>query len=61
MVTLSLNSQYSLVASFVKSAFVSSIVMVLVLLKRLDDLVLFGDAVGKKSAEDTIAIIKGER
>ncbi len=61
VVTLSLDSQYNIVASFVKSAFVSSIVMVLVLLKRLDGLVLFGDMVGKKSAEDTVAIIKGER
>jgi len=47
--------------SIVKSAFIVSVVVVVVLLKKLDSLQLFAGGIGEKSAQDAIDIIDGKK
>ena len=61
VVVASLDSSFNIIASAVKSAFIISILVVIILLHRLDSLKLFDDTVGKATAEDVINIIKGQR
>jgi len=50
-----------LLGSLVKSAFVTSVIVVVILLKRLDSLELFAGGIGEKSAQDVVNIIEGKR
>lgn len=62
IVTVStVSSTGSLLISLIKSAFVSSVLVALILLRQLDSLELFFGKIGEHSAQDVINIIKGEK
>lgn len=50
-----------LLGSLVKSAFIVSVIVVVILLKKLDSLELFAGGIGEKSAKDVVDIINGEK
>lgn len=56
-----ISSVNSLLVSLIKSAFVSAILVALVLLKQLDSLKLFSGKIGEYSAQDVINIIEGKK
>jgi len=51
----------SLVISLIKAAFVSSVLVAIILLRQLDDLKLFSGKIGEFSAQDAINIIEGKK
>ena len=50
-----------LLGSLVKAAFITSVIVVVILLKKLDSLELFAGGMGEKSAQDVISIIENKR
>lgn len=56
-----LPSMNSLMSSLIKAAFVSSVLVAVVLLKQLDSLKLFSGAIGENSAKDVVNIIAGKK
>ncbi len=62
IVTVStVSSSGSLLISLIKSAFVSSVLVAIILLRQLDSLELFSGKIGEHSAQDVINIIEGEK
>lgn len=59
LITLSyLDTQYIILASFLKAAFATAVIHVLILLHQLNKLNLYEEGVGENSAKDIIDIIK---
>jgi hypothetical protein len=56
-----IDSENLILGSLIKSAFISSVLAVIVILKKLDKLQLFEGGIGKHSAEDVINIIEGKK
>lgn len=54
-------SKSLIIGSLIKSAFISSIFVVIIMLKKLDKLELFEGNIGAHSAEDVINIIEGKK
>jgi len=50
-----------ILGSLVKSAFITSVIVVVLLLRKLDSLELFAGGIGEKSAQDVVNIIEGKR
>jgi hypothetical protein len=61
LAVLTLPSQDLVLASLLKSVYMMTIVMVVILLKKFDDLTLFEGTIGEHSAKDVINIIGGEK
>lgn len=61
LAVLTLPSQDLVLASLFKSVYMMTIVMVVILLKKFDDLTLFEGTIGEHSAKDVINIIDGEK
>ena len=56
-----ISSAFLLLGSAIKAAFIVSVLMVAVLLKKLDGLKLFEGVIGEHSARDVVAIIEGKK
>jgi hypothetical protein len=54
-------SENFLLSSLIKSAFVSSVLVAVILLKQLDSLKLFSGSIGENSAKDVVNIISGKK
>jgi len=54
-------SAYVLLGSVIKAAFIMSVLVVIVLLKKLDELQLFAGNIGEDSARDVVDIIEGKK
>jgi len=54
-------SESLLLGSVIKAAFIVSVLMVAVLLKKLDELKLFEGIIGEHSAQDVVEIIEGKK
>ncbi len=61
LAVLTLPSKDLVLASLLKSVYMMTIVMVVILLKKFDDLTLFEGTIGEHSAKDVIKIIDGEK
>jgi hypothetical protein len=61
LAVLTLPSKDLVLASLLKSVYMMTIVMVVILLKKFDDLSLFEGTIGEHSAKDVIRIIDGEK
>lgn len=61
LIVSSIPSGGLMLGSFIKAAFILSVVVVVILLKRLDNLELFSGGIGEKSAQDVLNIIEGTR
>lgn len=56
-----LMSESLLLSSLIKSAFVVSVLVAIILLKQLDSLKLFSGSIGENSARDVVNIISGKK
>ena len=54
-------SQAQFMGSILKGAFGTCVVLILVLLRRFDDLNFFESTIGENSAQDILDIIKGKK
>lgn len=61
LAVLTLPSKDLVLASLLKSVYMMTIVMVVILLKKFDNLSLFEGTIGEHSAKDVIRIIDGEK
>lgn len=62
MLTVStIPSALLLLGSIIKAAFIISVLIVAVLLKKLDELRLFEGTIGEHSAQDVVEIIDGKK
>jgi hypothetical protein len=61
LAVLTLPSRDLVLASLLKSVYMMTIVMVVILLKKFDDLTLFEGTIGEHSAKDVLEIIGGEK
>jgi hypothetical protein len=61
LAVLTLPSKDLVFASLLKSVYMMTIVIVVILLKRFDNLTLFESTIGEHSAKDVISIIDGEK
>lgn len=61
LAVLTLPSKDLVLASLLKSVYMMTVVMVVILLKKFDDLTLFEGTIGEHSAKDVIQIIDGEK
>lgn len=58
---LTLPSKDLVLASLLKSVYMMTVVIVVILLKKFDDLTLFEGTIGEHSAKDVLSIIEGEK
>lgn len=58
---LTLPSKGLVLASILKSVYMVTVITVILLLKKFDDLTLFEGTIGEHSAKDVISIIEGEK
>ena len=58
---LTLPSKGLVLASILKSVYMVTVITVILLLKKFDDLTLFEGTIGEHSAKDVIGIIEGEK
>ena len=58
---LTLPSKDLFLASLLKSVYMMTVVIVVVLLKKFDNLTLFEGTIGEHSAKDVLSIIEGEK
>lgn len=61
LAVLTLPSRDLVLASLLKSVYMMTIVMVVILLKKFDDLTLFEGTIGEHSAKDVLNILDGEK
>jgi hypothetical protein len=61
LAVLTLPSRDLVLASLLKSVYMITILMVVILLKKFDDLTLFEGTIGEHSAKDVLSIIDGEK
>ena len=61
LAVLTLPSKDLVLAALLKSVYMMTIVMVVILLKKFDDLSLFEGTIGEHSAKDVLSIIEGEK
>lgn len=61
LAVLTLPSKDLVLASLLKSVYMMTIVMVVILLKKFDDLTLFEGTIGEHSAKDVVRIVDGEK
>lgn len=61
LAVLTLPSKDLVLASLLKSVYMMTVVMVVILLKKFDDLTLFEGTIGEHSAKDVIRIIDGDK
>jgi hypothetical protein len=54
-------SEEQLIPSFLKGAFGTCVILILILLRRFDDLKFFESTIGESSAQDILDIIKGKK
>jgi len=61
LAVMTLPSQGMVLAALLKSVYMVTIITVVILLKKFDDLTLFEGTIGEHSAKDVVAIIDGEK